>query len=60
MAMDNNGGLSSKFNKIAKGALAGAGVAFVAAALLPVITVSVPVLATGAVIGAIINGRKNG
>lgn len=50
--MDNEkkGALSRFFNnKAVKGALAGTGVAFLAAAALPVITVSAPVLATGAV-----------
>lgn len=59
--MDNEkkGALSRFFNnKAVKGALAGTGVAFLAAAALPVITVSAPVLATGAVIGAILNTRK--
>jgi hypothetical protein len=56
---DNNEGFSKKFNRAAKGALIGAGGAVVAAALLPVITVSVPVVAAGAVIGAII-AHKSG
>jgi hypothetical protein len=50
---------SEKFNRVAKGALAGAGVAIVGAALLPVITVSAPVVITGGIIGAII-ANKNG
>ncbi|HYD19667.1 MAG TPA: hypothetical protein VEF76_14435 [Patescibacteria group bacterium] len=56
--MDNNKGLSSKFNKVVKGALAGAGIAVVGAALLPVVTVSAPVIVTGAIIGGFINGRN--
>ena len=56
---DNDKSFSKKFNRAAKGALIGAGTAVVAAALLPVITVSVPVVAVGAAVGAII-AHKSG
>ena len=52
-------GFSEKFNKVAKGVLAGAGIAIVGAALLPVITVSAPVVIAGGVIGGIIAAKNN-
>jgi uncharacterized protein involved in cysteine biosynthesis len=58
MADNKKEGFSKKFNRAAKGALIGAGTAVVAAALLPVVTVSVPVVAAGAVVGAIIAHKK--
>ena len=45
-------------NKAVKGAAIGAGVAVVGAAALPVITVSVPVVAIGAAVGAYIGYKK--
>ncbi|MDI1227467.1 MAG: hypothetical protein PSY14_07275 [bacterium] len=56
--MDNNKKASSAFNRVAKGALAGAGIAIVGAAILPVVTVSAPVVIIGGVIGAWINSRN--
>ncbi len=56
--MDNNKGLSSKFNRAVKGMFAGAGIAIVGAAVLPVVTVSAPVVIAGAAIGAWINSRN--
>lgn len=62
--MDNNkqpGFLSRIFgSKAGKGALGGGVVALVAGALLPILPVSIPVIATGAVIGAIINNSRKG
>lgn len=57
--MKKDNGLSDKFKKAAKYAVYGAGIATGAAIILPVITVSAPVLGIGAVIGAWI-GYKNG
>lgn len=59
--MDNNKKkLSNIFNnKAVKGAAIGAGVAVVGAAVLPVVTVSVPVIAIGAAIGAYIGYKKD-
>ncbi len=56
--MDNNKKASSAFNRVAKGALAGAGIAVVGAAILPVVTVSAPVVIIGAAVGAWINSRN--
>lgn len=56
--MDNNKKASSAFNRVAKGALAGAGIAVVGAAILPVVTVSAPVVIAGAAIGAWLNSRN--
>lgn len=53
----NNKKTSSDFNKAAKGALAGAGIAVLAAAL-PIIPLSLPVIAVGAAIGAIYKAGK--
>lgn len=51
--------LSKEFKRVAKYAGAGAGGAIVAAALLPVITVSLPVIAIGAAGGAYYAHRDN-
>ena len=48
---------SASAKKIGKGALAGAGIAIVTAAVLPVVTVSLPVVAVGAAAGAYINNK---
>lgn len=56
--MDNNKKASSAFNRAAKGALAGAGIAIVGAAVLPVVTVSAPLVIVGGAIGAFINSRR--
>ncbi len=50
--------LTEKFKKAAKYAAAGAGTAVVAAAVLPVITVSAPVVLLGAAVGGYL-GFKN-
>jgi hypothetical protein len=47
------------FNKVAKGVAKGAGIAVVAAAILPVITVSWPVVLIGAGIGGVHAYKKN-
>lgn len=49
----------SLLSKIFNGAAIGAGSAVVAAAILPVITVSAPVIAIGAAIGGIVAYKKN-
>lgn len=56
--MDNNKKASSAFNRAAKGFLAGAGIAVVGAAVLPVVTVSAPVVIVGGAIGAWLNSRN--
>lgn len=47
------------FNKVAKGVAAGAGIAIVAAAILPVISVSLPVILIGGTIGGVVTYKKN-
>jgi hypothetical protein len=47
------------FNKVAKGVAKGAGIAFVAAAILPVVSVSWPVLLIGGGIGGAVAYKKN-
>ena len=56
--MSDDKNLSKKFNKVAKGAAVGAGVAIVAAAVLPIVTVSLPVIAVGAAIGGWLGFKK--
>lgn len=56
--MDNNKKASSAFNRAAKGALAGGVITIGAAALLPVVTVSAPLVIAGAAFGAWINSRN--
>lgn len=46
--------MSDKFNKIAKGVLIGAGGAAAAAVVLPVLTVSGPLVIVGGIVGGLI------
>jgi hypothetical protein len=59
-SVDNNKDkkASDDFNKVAKGAAAGAGIAF-AIGLTPLLPVTLPVLAVGAGIGAWVAHKKN-
>ncbi len=57
--MSDDKKFSEKFNKVAKGAAFGAGAAIVGAAILPIVTVSAPVIAVGAAIGAWLGYKKD-